>query len=206
MHGSSRAPHAPGNMKSVCVYCGSNPGLRPDYIRAAEAAGTVIVKRGVTLIYGGGNTGMMGRVADTVLAGGGTVIGVVPKGLFHEDSVHQGLTELRYVNTMHERKALMLELSDALVSLPGGLGTLEEICEVLAWTQLGLHAKPCGLLNVGGYFDAYLEFLDHAVGEGFILQRHRDMLHVAEDMEALLGQFERYRPPAAADTVNSGKL
>lgn len=194
------------NMHAICIYCGASHGRRSEYVRAAQSTAEALVRHGLTLVYGGGRSGIMGVLADTVLARGGSVIGVIPDDLFNKETVHAGLTELRVVGSMHERKTLMMELSDALVALPGGLGTLEEICEVLAWSQLGLHAKPCGLLNVAGYFDLYCAFLDHAVEDGFIQQRHRDMLVVESDMEALLERFAGYRAPATADGVRSDKI
>lgn len=193
-------------MRAICIYCGSSHGRRSEYAQAALSTAETLVHHGLTLVYGGGRTGMMGDLADTVLARGGTVIGVIPDGLFRKETVHAGLTELRVVGSMHERKALMMEMSDALVALPGGLGTLEEICEVLTWSQLGLHTKPCGLLNAAGYFDRYCAFLDHAVSQGFIQQRHRDMLVVEKDMEALLKRFAGYRAPATAVGVLADKI
>lgn len=193
-------------MNSVCIYCGSNRGRREVYAHAARRTGEALARRGLHLVYGGGRTGMMGLLADAVLSGGGSVTGVVPDQLFRPDSVHGGLSALHVVKTMHERKALMMQLSDALVALPGGLGTLEEICEVLAWGQLGLHAKPCGLLNVAGYFDRYCAFLDHALAEGFIQRRHRDMLFMEENIETLLDRFSRYAAPATANGVLADKL
>jgi uncharacterized protein (TIGR00730 family) len=182
-------------MKTICVNCGSSPGARPEYREAARELGAQIASRGMTLVYGGARVGLMGDVADAVLERGGKVIGVVPTSL-NDQVGHNGLTELRVVNTMHERKALMFDLSDAFIALPGGLGTLDEIFELLTWAQLGHHAKPCGLLNVCGYYDQLLGFLDHATVQGFIRREHRDMILVDETIAGLLARCEAYRAPA----------
>jgi uncharacterized protein (TIGR00730 family) len=173
-------------LKRVCVYCGSHPGSRPAYLEAARATGTALARRGIELVYGGGRTGLMGAVADAALAAGGNVIGVIPQALVIREIAHLDLKDLRVVATMHERKALMAELADAFVALPGGFGTLEEICEVLTWAQLGLHRKPCGLLNTDGFYDSLLAFLDHAAAEQFIRAQHRGMFVVEKDPERLL--------------------
>jgi uncharacterized protein (TIGR00730 family) len=147
-------------MKRICVFAGSSAGVRPEYLRAAADLGTVLAARGIELVYGGARVGMMGAVAGAVLAGGGRVTGVIPQALVEKEVAHDGLTELRVVTSMHQRKALMADLSDAFIALPGGWGTLDEMFEILTWAQLGLHRKPCGLLNVSGYFDRLLAFLD----------------------------------------------
>jgi hypothetical protein len=179
----------------VCVYAGSNTGADPAYRTAAEALANVLTERGIGVVYGGGNVGLMGVLADTALALGGEVVGVIPRSLVAKEIAHAGLSELRVVDSMHERKAAMAELSDAFVALPGGIGTLEELIEVFTWTQLGLHPKPCGLLNVSRYYDHLVRFLDHAVGERFLRQEHRDLLVVSEDPEALLAGLERFQAP-----------
>jgi uncharacterized protein (TIGR00730 family) len=182
-------------MKRVCVFCGSSPGAREEYAATARQLAGDLVARGCELVYGGGNVGLMGVVADAVLARGGRVIGVIPEVLLAKEVAHRGLTELRVVASMHERKAVMTDLADAFVALPGGLGTLEELFEVLTWSQLGLHAKPCGLLNVCGYFDGLLAFLDHAVKERLLKDKHRALLLGGDDPASLLDRLEAWRPP-----------
>lgn len=183
-------------MNALCVYCGSNPGHREVYAAAAENLGRTLVERGIGLVYGGAAKGMMGRLADAVLAAGGEVQGVIPHTLMRKEIAHPTLTRLHVVNTMHERKALMAELSDGFVALPGGFGTLEEIIEIVTWAQLRFHEKPCGLLNVDGFFDHLLAYLDHAEAEGFLKPQHRGMLLVEEEPESLIDRFERYCAPA----------
>jgi uncharacterized protein (TIGR00730 family) len=182
-------------MKRVCVFCGSSPGARPEYVRAAEGVGRALAERGLGLVYGGAGVGLMGKLAETVIRGGGEVIGVMPAALAEKEVVFKDLPDLRIVGSMHERKALMADLADGFVALPGGLGTLEEFFEVLTWAQLGIHTKPCGLLNVCSYFDDIVAFLDRAVKEIFIRAEHRTMLLVHEDPSELLQQFELYEPP-----------
>jgi hypothetical protein len=181
-------------MKRVCVFCGSSAGIRPVYREAAQAMGNALARRGIELVFGGGRVGLMGVLADAVLAAGGRAIGVIPDALVARELAHRGLTELRVVGSMHERKALMAELSDAFLALPGGFGTLEEYCEALTWAQLGLHAKPCGLLNVAGFYDALLELFDHAVSEQFVPGPHRLLVLVDEDPQRLLDLLADYRP------------
>jgi uncharacterized protein (TIGR00730 family) len=182
-------------MQRLCVFCGSNSGASPEYIEAARQSAKALVTRGLELVYGGGSIGIMGALADAVLEQGGKVIGIIPRPLWDREVGHRGLTELRLVNTMHERKALMAELADGFIALPGGIGTLEEFFEVWTWAQLGIHTKPCGLLNVSGYFDSLLAFLEHAVSEQFIRDRHREMVMVETDVEALLERLMAYRAP-----------
>ncbi|MCK5771527.1 TIGR00730 family Rossman fold protein [Algiphilus sp.] len=184
-------------MRTLCVYCGSSRGNHPDYLHAVRALGSVIAERGIRLVYGGASVGIMGALADVVLAEGGSVVGIIPEHLVRHEVAHQQLSDLRVVASMHERKALMAELSDAFVALPGGLGTIEELFEMLTWAQLDLHRKPCGVLNVRGYFDHLLAFLDHAEAEQFVRPHHRAMLQVADDAEALLAALARYRAPGA---------
>lgn len=181
-------------MKRICINCGSSPGFNPSYMALARSLGRTIVDHGLDLVYGGANVGLMGEVADTVLAGNRSVIGIIPKS-FADKVSHQELTELRIVDSMHERKTMMFDLSDGFVALPGGFGTLEEISELMTWAQLGLHRKPCGLVNINGYFNNLLAFLDHSVSEGFMKHEHRDMLLVSDDPAALLNMFEEYRAP-----------
>jgi uncharacterized protein (TIGR00730 family) len=182
-------------MKRICVFCGSNPGRRPEYVAAARELGQVLARQGIGLVYGGGQVGMMGQLAEAVRRGGGAVTGVIPQTLFDLGAAHHGLDDLRVVGSMHERKALMAELSDAFIALPGGLGTLEELFEVLTWAQLGIHHKPCGVLNVCAYYAPLLDLLGHAAEERFIRAAHRDMLIVDTDPEALLARLAAYHPP-----------
>ncbi len=181
-------------MKRICVNCGSSPGHHPSYLRAAEKLGQALLERNLELVYGGSDVGLMGKVADAVLNAGGSVIGVIPNSFAHKVS-HEGLTELHIVESMHERKAMMFDLSDGFIALPGGFGTLDEFSELLTWSQLGLCKKPCGIVNVNGYFDKLLAFFDGAVAEGFIRPEHRDMLFVDESPDALLDKFYTYEAP-----------
>lgn len=182
-------------LRNVCVFCGSSEGLRPSYRRAAEHFGALLARRGIGLVFGGGRVGLMGAIADAVLAARGTAIGVIPRTLMEREVGHNGLTKLHVVETMHERKALMASLSDAFVALPGGFGTFEEFCEVLTWGQLGLHGKPCGLLNVDGYYDALLALFDHAVEEKFVQPLNRSMVLADTDPARLLDRLENYDAP-----------
>jgi uncharacterized protein (TIGR00730 family) len=182
-------------MKRISVFCGSSAGNDPAYAGAAKLVGQALVRRGLGLVFGGGRVGLMGVVADAVLANGGEVIGVIPKQLATKELAHGGLSDLRVVESMHERKALMAELCDGFVALPGGFGTMEEFFEVLTWAQLGLHQKPCGVLNVKGYFDPLLALAEHAISAGFVSAEHRNLLLQDADIGALLDQFERYVPP-----------
>lgn len=188
-------------MKSVCVYCGSNPGRQEAYSDAARDLARSLVDRNIRLVYGGASVGIMGQVADTVLQLGGQAVGVIPEALVRREVAHKHLTELHVTQSMHERKTLMAELSDGFIALPGGIGTLEELFEIWTWAQLGLHRKPCGLLNIAGYFDSLTTFLDHAVAEQFIKQPHHSMLLVERDPEALLNRFGSYQPPAVTKWV-----
>jgi uncharacterized protein (TIGR00730 family) len=182
-------------MKRICVFCGSSPGARPEYAQAARQVGALLAQRKIGLVFGGGRVGMMGQLAQAVLENHGEVIGVIPKGLHERKVAYSGLSDLRVVGSMHERKALMAELSDGFMALPGGLGTLEEIFEIVTWAQLGMHQKPCGLLNVSGYFTSLLAFLDQVVGDGFLDAAHRSMIMTSENPEDLLQQFEKYQSP-----------
>ena len=184
-------------IRAVCVFCGASSGRDPRYAATAAATDETLARRGIRLVYGGGRLGLMGVVADAALAAGGEVIGVIPRGLVDRELAHPGLTQLDVVDTLHERKGRMSEHADAFVALPGGLGTLEELAEVLSWAQLDLHAKPIGLLDVGGYFAGLETFLDHAVGEGFLAERHRRMLLREGDIEALLERFRAWQAPSS---------
>jgi uncharacterized protein (TIGR00730 family) len=179
----------------LCVFLGSSTGRSPIYAETARAFGGLLARRGIGLVYGGGSVGLMGIIADGACAAGGEVIGVIPEALRARELDHQGLTELHVVRTMHERKALMAELSDGFVALPGGIGTFEELFEVWTWAQLGYHAKPCGLLNVNGFYDRMSEFVDHVVAEGFLKAEHRAMLIVEDKPEAMLATMATYLPP-----------
>ncbi|HEX8209931.1 MAG TPA: TIGR00730 family Rossman fold protein [Longimicrobium sp.] len=191
-------------MKQVCVFCGSSAGTRPVYAEAARAMGRLLAERGIGLVYGGGKVGLMGEVADAVLAAGGEVTGVIPRGLMEREVGHRGLTTLHVTGTMHERKALMVDLSDGFVALPGGYGTLDELCEALTWSQLGIHARPCGVLNVDGYFDALLALFDHAVREGFVREAHRGLVLEAAQPAALLDAMARFQPPTTEKWIRGG--
>jgi uncharacterized protein (TIGR00730 family) len=179
-------------MKRVCVYCGSNAGVQPEYRHAARRLGQVLAERKLGLVYGGGKVGLMGEVARAALEAGGEVVGVIPEALVQMELAQPQLTELRVVGSMHERKALMAELAEGFVALPGGLGTIEELFEILTWAQLGLHAKPAGLLNVCRYYDSLLDFMQHAVGERFVKPEHGQMLLVDGDPAALLDKLNGY--------------
>jgi uncharacterized protein (TIGR00730 family) len=183
-------------IKRVCVYCGSGVGGQDGYAEAARTLGRALVARGCGLVFGGGRIGIMGVLAETVLQAGGEAIGVIPRDLMEKGLGLTSVTSLRVVDTMHARKALMAELADAFVALPGGFGTAEEFFEILTWAQLGLHAKPCGLLNVHGYFDHLIRFVEHAVQEQFIDSAHRGLLLVDDSPEALLDQLDSWRPAA----------
>lgn len=176
-------------MKRLCVFCGSSPGIDPAYVQGAGALGRALVSHGCGLVYGGGSRGMMGTVADAVLEAGGEAIGVVPDGLFKAESVHTGLSELKYTTTMAERKALMTDLSDGFIVLPGGVGTLDELFEVWVWNQLGIENLPCGLLNTAGYYDGLLGFLDHTVESAFVRREHRSLLMVDSKPDQLVSRL-----------------
>lgn len=181
-------------MKRICVFSGSNPGNHPDYEQAAVQLGDAFVARGYDLVYGGASVGLMGRVADKVLAAGGKAIGVMPRGLFRREIAHTGLSEFHEVNGMHERKQLMADLSDAFISLPGGLGTYEELFEAACWSQIGIHQKPIGLLNVRGFYDPLMEMLRHTAREGFMKESNLALLIVESDPAVLLDRLVQYKP------------
>ena len=189
-------------INSVCVYCGSNSGRLEDYTSLAVLLADSLVNRNIKLVYGGASVGIMGRVADHVLKLGGEVIGVIPKALAHKEIVHSQLTELHITSSMHDRKMRMAELADGFIALPGGIGTLEELFEIWTWAQLGFHNKPCGLLNVAGYYDALIQFLDHVLAEQFVRQEHRDLLMVEQQPDVLLERYMAYQPPALKSWVS----
>ena len=190
-------------MKRIAVFCGSQKGARPEYAAAAARLGGLLAREKIELVYGGGMVGLMGIAADAVLKNGGHVIGVIPQSLVIKEVVHEKLPDLRVVKNMHERKALMAELSDGFIALPGGYGTLEEFCEVLAWSQLGYHQKPFGLLDVAGFYRGLLGFLDHATREGFIRPKHRELVMVEDSAEKLLERLKNFRAPAEVKWVQT---
>jgi uncharacterized protein (TIGR00730 family) len=182
------------DLSSICVFCGSNAGANPAYLETAEAVGRGLAQRGVRVVYGGATVGMMGTLADAARGAGGEIVGVIPQSIFDREIGHTGLDDLRVVGSMHERKALMAELSDAFIALPGGIGTLEELFEVYTWAQLGIHAKPIGLLDVAGYFQPLVAFLDHAVQERFLRPEMRALLAVRDGLDDLLAALEASEP------------
>lgn len=181
-------------MRRICVFCGSSSGNRPEYGDAAQELGSELARRRIGLVYGGSNVGLMGVLADTVLAANGEVIGVIPRHLMAKEVAHTGLTKLHVVQSMHERKALMADLADAFIALPGAFGTLDEFCEVVTWTQLGLHDKPCGMLNVCGYYSPLLAMFDHAVQERFLRSENRQLVIARESIGELLQLLDEWRP------------
>jgi uncharacterized protein (TIGR00730 family) len=193
-------------IRRLAIFCGSNPGARPDYVEAARSLGRLLAQRGIGVVYGGSNVGLMAALADAMADELGDVIGVIPRMLVDREVANTTLTDLRIVDSMHQRKAMMAELADGFIALPGGIGTLEEFFETWTWAQLGMHAKPCGLLNVAGYFDPLLEFLDHAVAERFVRDVHRGMVVVERDPSALLARFESYEPPRVVKWINAGTI
>jgi hypothetical protein len=189
-------------MKRICVFCGSSPGALPAYAEAAGRLGRLLAGRGLGLVYGGGNVGLMGVVAAAVIAAGGEVTGVIPRALVRREVGHGGLPDLRIVGTMHERKALMAELADGFIALPGGIGTLDEWFEIWTWAQLGLHRKPCGLLDVAGYYGPLITFLDHMVEQRFLRKSHRALVLVDDDPERLLDRMAGFAPPTVEKWID----
>lgn len=192
-------------LKRVCVFTGSSSGRHPDYAAAAKEFGQVLAQRQIALVYGGARVGLMGALADSVLAAGGHVTGVIPEALVAKELAHTGLSELHVVTSMHARKALMANLADGFVALPGGWGTMEELFEVLTWAQLGLHQKPCGLLNVRGYFDGLLSFLEHGIAEAFVRREHRSMVMVSPSPTTLIDKLEEYEPKSVEKWIDSAE-
>lgn len=193
-------------MDRVCVFCGSSSGEGGAYEEGARLMGRTLAGSGVTVVYGGASVGLMGTLADAALEAGGEVIGVIPKALQEREISHKNLTDLRVVGSMHERKALMSELSDGFVAMPGGAGTLEEFFEVWTWAQLGEHGKPCGLFNVESYYDPMLAFLDHMVVQGFLSEKHRDMVLVEKEPKPLLQKLTDYRPPDTPKWLDASEI
>ena len=193
-------------MKTICVYCGSSPGRGEEYLRSARALGEELVRRELDLVYGGASIGLMGEVANAVMEGGGRVTGVLPKQLFQREVPHEGLSTLIEVASMHERKAIMAEMADAFVALPGGLGTIEELFEILTWSQLKLHNKPCGVLNIANYYDKLQDFVAYAVSEEFVRPRHGDMILWGTTPGELLDKFVEYTPPNETKWLNLDRI
>ena len=181
-------------MKAICVFCGSSPGFDPVYREIAVEMGREVVRRHLRLVYGGGNIGLMGALADSVLEAGGEVVGVIPQPLVDKEVAHRWLSELIIVGTMHERKARMADMADAFVAMPGGFGTFEEFCEVVTWTQLGVHAKPCGVLNVNGFYDPLLALFDRALADGFLRAEHRGLVLTERTVPGILDRVTQARP------------
>ncbi|MFL5564354.1 MAG: TIGR00730 family Rossman fold protein [Gemmatimonadaceae bacterium] len=193
-------------MRRLAIFCGSNPGSRPEYVEGAKSLARLLSARGIGIVYGGSSVGLMAALADAMLDEMGDVIGVIPRMLVEREVANKTLTDLRIVDSMHARKAMMAELADGFVALPGGIGTLEEFFEIWTWGQLGMHEKPCGLLNIAGYFDPLLTFLDRAVEEKFVRDTHRAMVVVESDPLALLARFETYEPPRVVKWINAGAI
>lgn len=179
----------------VCVFCGSNPGTDPAFVKAAADTGRFLASNGVGLVFGGGRVGLMGKIADTVMEEGGSVVGIIPRSLAEKEVAHEHLSELHIVSSMHERKAMMAEMSDGFIAMPGGFGTFEEICEMITWTQLGFQIKPCGILNVNGYYDDLISLFDNATQKEFIRPEHRDLVLVGETIEELFAAMTKFEPP-----------
>jgi len=190
-------------MKRVCVFCGSSDGVREAYREAAEQLGQTLAHRGLGLVYGGGRLGLMGALADAAMGAGAQVTGVIPRSLVAKELAHRGVADMRVVGSMHERKALMADLSDAFITLPGGFGTLEEFFEVLSWSQLGLHGKPCGILNAAGFYDKLLALLDHTIDEAFVRAGHRSLVLVEDDPSKLLDRLAEFQPPRLQKWLDS---
>ena len=192
-------------MQRICVFCGSNFGARQSYTEAAKNLARYLAANKVAIVFGGSRLGLMGILADTAMEAGGDVIGIIPRNLVEKEASHRGLRDLRVVNSMHERKAMMAELSDAFIAMPGGYGTFEEFCEVVTWAQLGLHRKPCGLLNVEGYFDHLLALFDHAVTEKFLKPENRRMVIADDRPESLVAQLSEYQVPLVAKWIEQSE-
>ena len=190
-------------MKSICVFCGSSPGRRPEYRASARVLGAALATRGITLVYGGGRVGIMGVLADAVLAAGGRVTGVIPDHLWEREVGHTSLSELHIVHSMHQRKSMMAELADAFIALPGGIGTLEEFFEIWTWGQLGLHKKPLGVLNVADYYTPLIQLIEHTVTEGFLPEKHGALVLFDDDPERLLTRLSMHRPETSDKWISA---
>jgi uncharacterized protein (TIGR00730 family) len=189
-------------MKRICVFCGSNTGLDPIYIETAQRVGEFFAENNIELVYGGGRIGLMGKVADAVMKNGGKVLGVIPEALAIREVAHAGLTELFVVGSMHERKAMMAELSDGFIALPGGFGTFEEFCEIITWAQLGIHQKPCAILNVGGFYDNLIALFDHSTAQNFIRPEHRSLVLEGENIRELYQKMKNFVPPVIEEWLD----
>jgi len=189
-------------MKRICVFCGSSSGTNPAYLEAAKKLGEIIAVKEIGLVYGGARCGLMGAVSSAALARGGEVIGVIPEALIEKEVAHVGVSDLRIVSSMHERKMVMSDLADAFIAMPGGMGTIEEFCEILTWAQLGLHKKPCGLLNVEDYYHHLINFFDHAVSERFIKPEHRSLIVIEESPQGLIERLESYEMPSVSKWID----
>ncbi|HVG20131.1 MAG TPA: TIGR00730 family Rossman fold protein [Blastocatellia bacterium] len=189
-------------MKRICVFCGSSSGASPAYLESARRLGEIIAGKGIGLVYGGAKCGLMGAVANAAIENGGEVIGVIPEALIEKEIAHVGVSDLRIVGSMHERKMLMSDLADAFIAMPGGMGTMEEFCEILTWAQLGLHKKPCGLLNVEDYYHHLISFFDHAVAERFVKPEHRSLIVIDEEPQRLIERLESYEMPAVSKWID----
>lgn len=193
-------------MKTITVFCGSNPGVRPEYKQAAQKLAAALVKRNIRLVYGGGNVGLMGIIADEVMKLGGEVVGIIPDSLDKREVGHRGITELHVVSSMHERKAMMAELAEGFIAMPGGIGTFEEFFEILTWAQLGFHAKPCAILNTADYYNGLLALCDNAVTEGFLRPLHRALILADTDADALLDKMENFKPVPLEKWISDSDL
>lgn len=193
-------------MKSITVFCGSSSGFRPEYAEAAKELGRNLVAQNIRLVYGGGNVGLMGIIADEVMKNGGEVLGIIPESLDKKEVAHRLITELRVVGSMHERKALMAEFADGFIAMPGGIGTFEEFFEILTWAQLGFHHKPCAILNVANYYDGLLSLCENAVNEGFLRQKHSELILVDSDSVKLLEKMKNYKPQAVEKWIDRENL
>lgn len=193
-------------MQSITVFCGSNSGFRGEYAEAAKALGAQMASNGIRLVYGGGKVGLMGIIADEVMHCGGEVIGIIPDSLEKKEVGHRAVTELRVVGSMHERKALMAELADGFIAMPGGIGTFEEYFEILTWAQLGFHSKPCAILNISGYYDGLLDLCDTAVAEGFLRREHRGLIIEDTDPSNLLAKMRAFKPASIEKWLDKGDL
>lgn len=193
-------------MKRICVFCGSNAGGDPIFLETAGKVGEFLANENVEIVYGGGRVGLMGKVADSALANGGKVIGAIPAALDRKEIAHQGLTKIHIVESMHERKALMAELADGFIALPGGFGTFEEFCEIVTWAQLGIHQKPCALLNINGFYDDMIAMFDHSTANNFISREHRELVIVENNIEKLYEKMKNFRPPVTEKWLDKDEI
>lgn len=193
-------------MNSICVFCGSNPGQDPVFMEAAVTVGRYLAENRIRLVFGGGRVGLMGKIADTVMENGGEVTGIIPRDLAEKEVAHENLTELHIVSSMHERKAMMAKFSDGFIAMPGGFGTFEEICEVITWTQLGFQNKPCGILNINGFYDDLIRLFDKSTKQGFIRTIHRELVLVDDDIASLVGAMTGFKPPVLEKWIDKDAI